>query len=326
MMSIAVDYHWAAVGRFLIGFGSAFAFVGALKLAAMWLPIDRFAFFSGCCASLGFLGAAGGAILLAKLVHVQNWRLLMQEFAIIGITLAAVVWVLLGVRKHKCSEQKTNLLTWKQAFKQLLVITKNRYVWSAGVLSSLMFLPTSVFAALWGVPYLQKLHHFTLGQATFSVSMIFIGWAIGCPLQGMWSDRIGNRIQVVRFGAFGSAILATLLLYDANISELVLNLLFVLFGILSSAQVLTFAMARDVCAPSTTGMAIAFVNTLAMIGGMVFQRGVGQILDFFASDAGQYTGGGQIVYSLSAYKHAMAIVPISLFLAGIISLFIKDRL
>ena len=31
----------AQIGRFLIGFGAAFAFVGALKLATIWLPIYR---------------------------------------------------------------------------------------------------------------------------------------------------------------------------------------------------------------------------------------------------------------------------------------------
>ena len=34
----------AGVGRFLVGFGSAFAFVGVLKLATIWLPKERFAF------------------------------------------------------------------------------------------------------------------------------------------------------------------------------------------------------------------------------------------------------------------------------------------
>src|SRR5690606_5606120 len=43
----------AAAGRFLIGFGSAFAFVGVLKLAASWLPANRFAFVSGLATTLG---------------------------------------------------------------------------------------------------------------------------------------------------------------------------------------------------------------------------------------------------------------------------------
>ena len=37
----------AAVGRFLVGFGSAFAFVGVLKLATIWLPEDKLAMVAG---------------------------------------------------------------------------------------------------------------------------------------------------------------------------------------------------------------------------------------------------------------------------------------
>ena len=38
-------YAIAAIGRFLQGFGSAFALVGGLKLVAIWMPARRLAFF-----------------------------------------------------------------------------------------------------------------------------------------------------------------------------------------------------------------------------------------------------------------------------------------
>src|SRR5580700_7715839 len=56
--------HIAEAGRFLVGFGSAFAFVGALKLATIWLPPHRFALISGIITCLGMMGAMIGDILL----------------------------------------------------------------------------------------------------------------------------------------------------------------------------------------------------------------------------------------------------------------------
>ena len=50
----------AATGRFLVGFGSAFAFVGVLKLATIWLPENRLAMVSGMTSALGAIGAMLG--------------------------------------------------------------------------------------------------------------------------------------------------------------------------------------------------------------------------------------------------------------------------
>lgn len=55
----------AQLGRFLVGFGSAFAFVGVLKLSALWLAPERFAFMSGFATTLGMLGAVIGDISLS---------------------------------------------------------------------------------------------------------------------------------------------------------------------------------------------------------------------------------------------------------------------
>ena len=85
---------------------------------------------------------------------------------------------------------------------------------------------------------------------------------------------------------------------------------------------LTFAMARDLCPPQVAGMAIAFVNTLSMMGGTFFQRGVGQILDW--SWSGLIVN-GQRVYRVSDYEHAVAIVPICLGIATLISLVVSEK-
>ena len=58
----------------MVGFGSAFAFVGVLKLATIWLPPDRFALVSGLAMALGQVGAILGNLALTSLVVHQGWR------------------------------------------------------------------------------------------------------------------------------------------------------------------------------------------------------------------------------------------------------------
>ncbi len=47
----------ASLGRFLIGLGTAFAYIGVLKLASIWLPPNRFATVAGMTTALGMISA-----------------------------------------------------------------------------------------------------------------------------------------------------------------------------------------------------------------------------------------------------------------------------
>jgi MFS family permease len=322
LMAKTHTFELATIGRFLQGFGSAFAYVGALKLAVMWLPAERFAFFSASCTSLGFWGAAFGEIIMSQVVVSFGWRHAIQSFTVVGLILAIAFFIFLRHRPHDNNPElaKHRKIPLKEMGAQLWVAVQKKRIWIAGVLSSLTYLPTSVFAALWGIPYLEKLHGYTANQAAIATSMIFVGWAIGAPIQGWISDHFQSRVRVIMYGTIGAFILSIVLLYSPNMPYSLLCFLFVLFGVCSSVQVLTFAMARDLCSAHIAGTAIAFVNMLAMAGGMIFQRGLGEILDF--SWSGHMLHGAR-VYALGDYEKAVSIVPICLALAIIIALFTK---
>jgi len=87
------QFYWvAAIARFFVGFGSAFAFVGVLKLASAWLPGDRFAMVSGMTTTLGVIGAMIGGILLTEFVQAIGWRETIQYSAYVGFVLIPVIW------------------------------------------------------------------------------------------------------------------------------------------------------------------------------------------------------------------------------------------
>jgi MFS family permease len=326
LISVSDVFWMAALGRVLQGLGSAFAFVSALKLAAMWLPVSHFAFIAGSCAALGFLGAGLGEIVLSHTVKVFGWRHSIMSFTIIGVVLAILFWLFLGAKpKTSVKKSKKQILTlsWSDAFIQLLEIIKSRYIWWAGIISFLMFLPTTVFAALWGIPYLEKMHHYTPEKAAVASGLIFIGWAIGSPIQGWLSDLLHRRLRLIWLNSLASCILALCVLYIISLPYWLVCLLFVLMGITSSAQMLTFTMARDAFGIRVIGMAVAFVNTLAMLGGMIFQSGFGLLLDAFWK--GGYDKAGEKIYELVTYEKAVLVVPICFILSAVIAVFVRDR-
>ena len=178
-------YAVAAMGRFLQGVGSAFGFVGALKLAATWLPSSRFGFFSCSCAGLGFMGAAIGEISLSGAVSSIGWRNAIYSFSAFGVMLMLLVWFSLKTKdsdsqnQNQYQQQHHESIPFSELLSQLMQIIKTPYVWLAGIISSLMFLPTSAFAELWGIPYLEKFHNYSPHAASTASAMIFIGWAFG---------------------------------------------------------------------------------------------------------------------------------------------------
>ena len=94
-------------------------------------------------------------------------------------------------------------------------------------------------------------------------------------------------------------------------------------GATSSTQMLTFTMARDIFGIRVIGMACAFVNTLSMLGGMIFQSGFGLLLDAFWK--GGYSKAGDKVYQFVTYEKVVLVVPICFILSAVIAFFVIDR-
>ena len=106
----------ASAGRLLIGMGSAFAFVGALKLGADWLPRRHYSFFVGVCVALGMLGAMFGETLMSWIVDHVGWHPVIVDSVWLGIALMAV-FLLFVYEKHEVLGHEHHVE--KLGFKQL---------------------------------------------------------------------------------------------------------------------------------------------------------------------------------------------------------------
>jgi len=311
----------AQIGRFLVGFGSAFAFVGVLKLATVWLPPEHFAVVSGLTTTLGMIGAMVGDIALADLVEKYDWQFSIYLSAAFGIALTALIWGIVRDSPDKKSLKKTQTTTMRGAILGLLKVVESPQVWLAGTIGFFMFLPTSAFAELWGVPYLKQVFGFSEREAATAISMIFLGWAVGAPLFGWFSDKFRLRKLPITAGALLAACSITILFYAPTLSSsLVFTLLF-LFGLFSSAEIIIFAIATEATPTRFAGSAIAIANMVVMIGGIVFQPLIGYLLDSGWSGMMEE---GVHVFTKSEFQSAFVVIPVGLFLAVLLTFFIKE--
>lgn len=320
----------AAIGRFAIGFGSAFAFVGVLKLASIWLPADRFAMVSGLTTTLGMIGAMLGGIVLTDMIQRIGWQDTILYSSYIGFILVPFIWYVVrdapkstdpGVSDNPSLPQAADhTMNYSQLWIEISQSMTNPQIWLNGIIAGLIMVPTMVFPELWGKSYLQVVHHFTPGQASRAVTLIFLGWAVGGPIAGLISDKIGRRKRPLMLGTLLTAIWLSLFLFVPDLSVLQVRILMFLVGLTSSVEVICFAIGRENCPTPLAGTVVAVTNFL-VVSFAFFQIFVAKVLD--------YTWDGTIIdqtkiYSADNYHTAMLILPVSLTLAFILSFLLKE--
>ncbi|MDF1684899.1 MAG: MFS transporter [Legionellaceae bacterium] len=322
----------AAAGRFLTGFGSAFAFVGVLKLATIWLPEDRLALVAGLASALGTIGAMLGDNLLGAMVEQVGWQHAVNLTALFGVVLLFVMWFGIRDKKKGAETDGGTVTSFRKLFIDLKLILTNQQIWINGGYGCLIYLPTTVFAELWGIPYLSHAHGMSLASAEFSNSILFMGCTVGAPLWGYLSDRLKQRKLPMRLGAFGAGIIMMLILYVPDLNLSVLYALMFVLGCLYSVQAIVFAVGRELSPREAGGTAIAMTNMCVMLGAIFLQPLVGWILDWCVvkrhgnNIAMNMLDSNQIraLYTAADYQFAMAVIPIGIFIAAFLTFFLKE--
>jgi MFS family permease len=333
MFAHTTIFHYAATGRFLVGLGSAFGFVGVLKLATMWLPENKMALAAGSASALGTISAMLGDNYLGDMVRAIGWEMTVNWFAYVGIILAIMLWF--GVKEKGATQvvvRKTP--SFRKNISDLLTILSNGQIWINGMYGCLVYLPTTVFAELWGIPYLTHAQGLSLSGAEFCNSMLFLGFTIGAPLNGYISDRMARRKLPMFIGAIGAALLMSIIIYVPGLTQSVLNVLMFLLGLLYSAQAIVFVVGRELSPEKAAGTAIAVTNMMVMLGAMFLQPLVGKILDMSQLWSLTHTAGPaletvapnvqELVHSTADYQLALSIIPIGIIIAAILTFFLRE--
>lgn len=314
------NFAIACIGRAVIGFGSAFAFVGVLKLATLWLPKRYFALFSGLATALGMVGAIAGDIFLTRLNLRFGWQHTIYLSAICGVVLS--IFLILFVRDHGADHKKsasTQVATLDDAIAGLLNMIASPQMWIVGLIGSLLYLPVSAFAELWGIPFLKQGFNLSPMDAAMANTMVFWGWVFGGPLSGWVSDRLKRRNLILSVPPLMAIAVMLIILYKANLSYLSICAALFVFGICTSVQSIVFAVGRELNSLKFAATACSFVNFVVMLGGMVFQPLLGKLLDMFWDH--RYIHGLQHL-TLQNYRDALLIVPVAILLSSFLSLFI----
>ena len=265
------------------------------------------------------LGLVYGEVKITHLAMTMCWEYVLSLLVYAGAILTVIIFLVVRdgpqghvVHKHPLPE----------FFQNVMAVLTSGDVWLIGFVGACMYTSLSVFGELWGKAYLEQAHHLTSLEAARTISAMFLGWAVGAPIAGYWSDISGKRVVPLVVGAIMSLICISIVLYKPGLSYTSLNILLFLYGLFSGTEIIVFAMARENSGAKLAGTVFAATNMIVTLGGVIFQPLVGKLLDTFG-DSGVVDG--HHIYTVLDYQIALSVLPISLLCVTILAFFMKDH-
>ena len=299
MFACADSLTMAYAARLLIGAGAGCGLVATMKLVGNWFPPERFALVAGVAVMLGVSGGVFGQAPQAALVEAVGWRDAVTAVGIGGLVLAAAQWLVVRDAPEELTTPS------KEGGEGLLSGLRSAVAtpqtWYTGLFGAMVTAPLSAFGVLWAVPYMMEAYGLDRPAAAFCASLMLVGWAIGAPLTGWFSDHVRLRRLPMLMVAGGSMVSFCLLVYLPGLPLPAAQALFLVNGVFAGGMVIYFAAARECNRPGAAGAMMGFMNTLVMVLGAVLLPLMGWLLD--VNWDGRTVAGARL-YALDAYRTA----------------------
>jgi MFS family permease len=196
-LPVAADLWWANAGRLLIGASVAVAFVSMLKLATHWFAPRQFALASGLALLFGVVGGVIAGVPLRLLIEAWGWRPVMGASAAVTALLAVAIW--LRVRDDPKTSATSAMR--RRSHRQDPCFDPARDGRGALLPKHLDSADHADRHCRRG-PHLRRpvgrtlsaqVHGLDTKAAAAITSLLLIAWAVGGPVLGALSERMGRR-------------------------------------------------------------------------------------------------------------------------------------
>ncbi len=314
----------AELCRFLAGMGAGFCFLSNIRLASRWFSANRLAFVTGIIVTMAMIGGMVAQTPMAMLAEHIGWRNAMLINGLLGVCI--IILIALIVRDQPMTEvrevkEEQKHLKKYSVLQSLSFVVRSKNNWFGGLYTTLMNLPIFILGALWGITYLEQVKGITHAQASYVISMLFVGVVFGSPAFGWFSDKILSRRKPMLLGAVASLVVVLVMLYVPHLSVAALLVLSFLLGFLTSSQIISYPAIAELNPRELTASAVSIVSIVIMFSGVVVQPLTGWLIGMHWD---HQMLDGKPLFLKEDFMSAMLIMPISFVISFFVALGIKE--
>jgi MFS family permease len=312
-MAIAHGDFNLILGRSLIAVGSAFAFLGTLKVAADWLSSAVFPIAVGLTNSIGVLGGMFGQVLLNSMVLKFSWQSSLWYIAFFGIGLSIVLMIFL-----KNNDQVALSVTKGKILRADMKLLKSKQLWLLSLYAGIMVgTVVNAFSELYDVVFLEYAYGIGSEKAALISSMIFVGIAVGGPLHSTIAKFFGSKKRWMVIANLLTIILfGFIAIFHSYIPIKALYPLYFFLGFCVSSMLLAFAIGKDIFPENVHGLTMAVINMVIGLCGALFQPLLGELFFYLK-------GGLEKIHNPNTFSVGFMVLFLPLILSFICCLSIK---
>ncbi len=298
--AFAGTFGAGVAARVFVGMGDAMIFISLVQLVALWFPPARTAMITQLTGVLGQLGALAATAPLSLALRSFGWTRAYAGAAGVGVILGIVLIIV--VRDSPYGDHHRDELK-MQAVGRALKLAWAEPGTRLGLWShfSAQFGAT-VFALLWGFPFLVSGQGLTPGAASGLLIVMTVTTVVTSPLVGAFVTRWPYSRSTLILWIVSSIMVvwAVVLLWPGRAPLWLLVVLVMVLAVGGPGSMVGFDLARTFNPPTRLGSANGIVN----VGGFVASLGtvalIGIVLD-------QVAPGGPSTYTVDSFRVAMSV-------------------
>lgn len=301
-----VFWH-VALGRLLIGVGTAGGLMGAVKTFGNWVPSNRLATMTTTLVAIGSIGGLISTTPMALVNEAFGWRVIFVGSAIFVVITALIIWIFTrdtpeGVVATRTSGNPFDGFADIYRSRDFLRLTPIYF----SQLGTLLAIQT-----LWAGPFAFDVARYTPTQTGFALLIMGIGTVCGYAVSGPVADKWGTTYVIVIAQMVMLSIISYFVLLPVPPTPVILSVVYALFGFGASANVVMLPQARRMFSPQMSGRAAVALNIFGFVGGFMIQWLMGLVINYYGRD-------GQGHYHTIGYQSAF-MIPLAI---GVIALII----
>lgn len=300
VFGVATSFGTGIAARVLVGAGDAMVFVSVIRVVALWFPVRRAALFTQLTGQVGQVGAIVASFPLAAALHGVGWTPTFLAASAAGAVLFVVLLTVLKDSPYARTEQERIRL---RALAENLRATWGTPGTRLGLWSHFTSqFGMTVFALLWGFPFLVRGQGLTEGVASALLVVMTLTQIIAAPVVGAIVGRYPYRrsLLVLAVVAATALVWAVVLAWPGHAPMPLLVTMVVVTALGVPTSLVGFDLARSFNPGERMGSALGVVNVGGFVASLSAMALIGLVLD-------HVTPGGPAAYTTDGFRVAMAV-------------------